>query len=69
MYDQYIVCEENFRARDDGRPGRLGSGQGAAQRCQVGVVGQRLPDLHRVDAQREPGGDTGEPVGGRAGQG
>ena len=21
MFDQYIVCEENFRARDDGRPG------------------------------------------------
>jgi hypothetical protein len=21
MYDQYIVCEENFRARDDGTPG------------------------------------------------
>ena len=21
MLDQYIVCEENFRARDDGRPG------------------------------------------------
>jgi hypothetical protein len=21
MFDQYIVCEENFRSRDDGRPG------------------------------------------------
>lgn len=21
MFDNYIVCEENFRARDDGRPG------------------------------------------------
>jgi hypothetical protein len=21
MFDQYIVCEENFRTRDDGRPG------------------------------------------------
>ena len=21
MFDQYIVCEEGFRARDDGRPG------------------------------------------------
>ena len=32
------------------------------------VVGERRPDLRRVEPEREPGGDPGEPVGRRAGE-
>ena len=50
---------------DHGRAGAVGAGQRAAERGQLRVVGERRPDLLRVDAEGEPLGDAGQPVGGR----